>query len=159
MSVSSFPARVTREALGPEFVNARPVKDPRRDLSADTFNTVCSTVAGLAATGFKAAVLFRGDASGAELLEHREAWDPDRVGDKGPSVTREGLGIYRIAFEATYPDQNGIKRSTALWGALPVPQAGPAVGASERIDSVTYRVHIFGLATGPSDHETLVFFY
>lgn len=159
MNVSSFPARITREALGPKFVNARPVKDPRKDLSADTFNVVCSTVAGLAATGFKAAVLFRGDASGAEIIEHREAWDPDRIGDKGPTVTREALGVYRVTFAATYPDQNGVERATGLWGALPVPQAGPAVGASERIDSVTYRIHVFDFSVGPSDYETLVFFY
>ena len=159
MPASSYPARITRESLGPRFVNTRPVKDPRKDLSADVMNLVCDTVAGTAATAYKAVVLFRGDATGTDILEHREAWDPDRVGDRGPSVVREAEGAYLVSFQSTYPDQNGVERSTGIIGAVPVAQDGPGVAAAVRVDAVTYRIHTIDLQAGPADLSALVFFY
>ncbi len=139
--MGGFPNRPDLATFGPDVVNTGIVKDPSRQLSAETFNLLKYQVAGLGLTAFRAYLAFEAVAS-PPLLARVEAWNPrgltsDPFGD--PTITRIGAGNYEIVYASPVTDQGGSDVALSLTHG---------VGMILDPSSVTFRLVMVSPLTG-----------
>lgn len=107
--MGGFPNRPDLATFGPDVINTGIIKDPSRQLSAETFNLLKFQVAGLGLTGFRAMLAFLCTGPTSPLARV-EAWNPrgltsDPFGD--PTITRIGTGEYDVEYPTPVLDQAG----------------------------------------------------
>ncbi len=118
--MSGFPGRPARSHFGPTYRNAQPVYDPSKELGAQAINLLCWQVAGAGRTVPLAVLLIQGD--GALLLQQL-AFDP-RGKLENVDVEKTGTGVYKVTFEAAYPNEGGVMATLTPRAALVAPQSG-----------------------------------
>jgi hypothetical protein len=128
--MSGFPVRPSRTAFGPKPVNRYPVVNPAQQMDGPTIGDLLFwQVSGLGQTG-ALAWAFIAVAAGAIDVPNvvtAEAWNPNKD-QTAPTITRTGLGIYRVQYAATYPDKDAVAQNTPLTFGLPIPQGLGATG-------------------------------
>lgn len=117
--MSGFPNRPGLASYGPDVVNTRPVRDPSRELSADTFNLMRFQTAGMGLVSARAFFSFTAD-NPAVQLDRAEAWNPD--GNTAspfddPNITRQNTGEYDVEYTTPVTDRNGDSVALSFaWG-------------------------------------------
>lgn len=150
--MSSFPSRISRKALGPTYINRRPVRDTKREIGADVFNRAFWQIAGCNATVPLAWALIRG--SDGALLAAAEAWDPDALFT--PAPLRVSTGVYKLTYAAQYPNHAGQAVTLALFAAAACPQGDDDRRAVARVEANRIvHVRVRDSAGAPVDGDVL----
>lgn len=117
--MTGFPNRPGLSSFGPNVVNTRPVRDPSRELHADTFNLMRFQIAGMGLVVPRAFLHFTAD-NPAVQLARAETWNPSASTASpfdDPSITRQATGNYNVEYTSPVTDRDG--NSVALsfvWG-------------------------------------------
>jgi len=154
-----FPIRPSRASFGPTREDQYPVVDPVRFVSAATFNLEHWQTAGLGAVSPLAWVAIAIDgADAASLGASHEAWDP--AGSYVPTVTKLGVGHYRITYAATYPDELGTSIATNIrWGLVQVQLDTLFHARCRAVSAYVVEVWVYdalGVADDPTSSNILV---
>lgn len=107
--MSGWPLRPDRDSFGPTFQDTAPVRDPAKQLAAQSYNLSCWQVAGMGLLVPRAKLVLRMQV-GPVILQRAESWNPARstVGAYAdPTITRTGAGNYLIEYPTPVPDENG----------------------------------------------------
>lgn len=117
--MGGFPNRPGRDDFGATMEDALLVENPKQDISAFIFNLSFWQLAGLSRVSPRAVIAFTVDAVPAVdgVPFQALAWDPEAL-LPALVIVRTGVGIYQIPFAATYPDETGTQRATALIGGF-----------------------------------------
>lgn len=136
------PNRPALSAFGPfPKENAIPVKNPKQQLDAASFNLMTWQVAGASQVMPKAWFLLDGTGGALAgtngLVAHAEAWNPSRS-LSSPTAAYIAVGRYSLTFASTYPDDSGNAINTVLTAAVPIALApnGQASGSIVRNKAV-----------------------
>lgn len=119
--MGGFPARASRVAFGPTFVNTFPVRDPAKEPGAAMVNLLAWQAAGMAQVTPKVALTctVAGGVISAPVF-YGLTFDPDS--ETTPiTFTYEAAGRYSFAFSQNYPDENGTDISLSLVGGMAIP--------------------------------------
>jgi len=112
-----FPIRTSRSAFGPKPENTKPVRDPRKHLSADIGALMMWQIAGSGLMVPTARMIFTVTGTTLALLQHTEAFQPD--GGTAPVTVRTGAGVYTFVYLANYPDEQGDDKPLVFsWGGV-----------------------------------------
>lgn len=136
--MSSFPTRVTRSQLGPQFRDVYPVENPETDFGAGQLNTLCDQAAGANVIVPRAALVASWNGSTFDVFHQAEAWNTDNS-QPHPALARSAVGRYTYLFAATYLDGEGNVITTALPAAraesfrVPVDEANPYASRITRL--------------------------
>jgi hypothetical protein len=116
----TFPARPNRTAFGPDYEDAKPVRNPKQQLGAEVINDVFWQVAGLGMASNRF-LLSCTTSGGALTLENQNlAWDPKQ--DLAPITSLYvGVGHYRFTFDTEYPNRLGDMVTTSFAGVTAIP--------------------------------------
>lgn len=107
-----FPIRTTRTAYGPAFRNAKRIRNPEFEMSAEAANLELHQVAGMNLLSPMAAVEVSWDGAAMVIHSRDEAWNPDGLDEAlydldATPASRTGAGIYVVNYKAQYPDEVG----------------------------------------------------
>lgn len=116
--MAGFPSRISRSAISPKLVNRRPIVNPTKEVGQDSYNLAFWQIAGMNGVSPIAVAII---GSTGTVLAHAEAWDPDRL-TAGPVCTKGATGLYTIAYDTAYPDQDGNDVTLGFFGADVSPQ-------------------------------------
>lgn len=103
-----YPNKITRNSLGPTFINANKIGSPQEEADANIFNLMCWQLAGLNLCAPRALIIGQADNASILLISQYLSWDPN--GLLGPTaLSRSGTGAYVWTLPGTgiYPDMNG----------------------------------------------------
>lgn len=162
--MSGSPLRPDRDSFGPEVENSAPVRDSRRQWSADIANLVMWQCAGLGLVAPRVMLQFTAQV-GPVLLARAETWNPRRLSTGAyadPTLTRSGVGDYLIEYPTPVPDETGTDVAIALlWAQAFVVNANPTVLKHAQAAVVVgnpnrIRVGVFNTAHALEDGNTLV---
>lgn len=158
--MAGFPSRISRDALGPQRVNRRPVVNPNSEIGQEHFNLAFYQLAGL---NMSSPIAWASIAAAGTVLAHAEAWDPNKE-TSGPVVTKTATGRYTIAYEASYPDQDGQDVAVGFFGAMVTPQTNgsPALIGNGTVNPASPNeilVRIANYADTAVDYSFMVFIY
>jgi hypothetical protein len=115
-----FPNRTSRAALGPKYVNKRPVRDGSKEIGAPIANTFLWNDAGMSQTCDRAWALLHIAGGVATITAAGEAWDPDA--GFAPTPAYVAPGHYRLTYPATVKDENDNDVAPNLVAAKAHPQ-------------------------------------
>lgn len=117
--MTGFPNRPDLSSFGPDAVNTRAIRDPSRELSADTFNLIRHQIAGLGAVLPRAFIKFRAQPSPV-LLGRAEAWNPRGLTSApflDPTLARSTTGVYTVLYSSPVTDKDGASVALSFtWG-------------------------------------------
>lgn len=136
--MNSFPTRITRSQLGPQFRDVYPVENPETDIGGDQFNGLFDQVAGCNVIVSRAALVASWNGSAFDVLHQAEAWNTDNS-QPHPALARSAIGRYTYLFAASYLDSEGNAVTTALPAAradsfrVPVDEANPYASRIARL--------------------------
>ena len=132
--MSGSPTRPSRNDFGPTFVDTRVVRDPAREPGQALMNLLTHQAAGSGLMVPRAWVLASIVAGpDVALVAHAEAWNPNAVQVPPfdpPIITRNGLGLYDIDYESSYPNQDGDDTPVAPLFAIVQPDIPPGGGGN-----------------------------
>lgn len=118
--MSGFPVRPSRDALGPKWKDTTPVLNPKGHVTDKQINLLAWQVAGVGITTPLAWVIA---SNGGVRLSAGAVWNPNADPALHPDVRRLSTGVYRVEWEAVYPNEDGVDTLVTLIGANPIPQA------------------------------------
>jgi len=154
--MSGYPTRLLRSTFGPTLEDQYPVKNPRTQIPAKTFNAAFHVLAGLNLSCLARAVVVAEYTGGSLVTQYQaEAWNPNES-QAHPVLARVGAGDYTLTFAASYLDEQGVSVPTALMApraiAFPAIAAwGDVVIAAAYIDGsnpLVVHVKLFAASTG-----------
>ena len=128
--MAGYPNFISRDSLGPTYVNAGKIGKVDEEADAGIFNLLCWQTAGMNGVVPRGIVIGQDDGSGnLSVLRQAYAWDVNNA--LAPMVfTPGGAGSWSWVLPGTgaYPDMNGVSTAANLLAAEAVPQ-----GTSARI--------------------------
>ena len=103
---NGFPARPVRDDFGPDPSNQYPIRDPNKELDAETTRRLMfHQLSGLGQMNDLAEIIFDG---ATQVISYRaEAWNPKREAGGlylPPGIVRNSVGVYTVTYAAQYPD-------------------------------------------------------
>lgn len=115
-----FPLRPGRSSFGPDPINARPVRDPRKQLDGETTGRLMFwQLGGLGVAAPLAWIDCSLAGTAVQAQAHAEAFQPR--GGSAPTVGYTSVGQYTFSYSAQYPDETGTNQPLVLRGGLAVP--------------------------------------
>lgn len=120
-----YPNRTSRLALGPKYVNKRPVRDGTKEVGSQVFNLLLQCVAGGTQVSDRAWALIHIAAGVVTVTANGEAWNPD--GGFVPTPAYVAAGHYRLTYPATANDENGVAVALALLAGKAHPQTSASL--------------------------------
>lgn len=146
--MSGFPSRPGRNAFGPEFENATPIRNPKQNVGAEFMNLASWQLAGAGLVIPRALVKCRVSGAAITVSWQNLSWDP-----KGElaliTAVYLGAGDYRLEFAANYADETGVPVPFDLVGGKPIPDTDSNLnGVGKRLNATQIRMRIFTANTG-----------
>jgi hypothetical protein len=132
----SFPARTTRTALGPSRRNLGNVAGPpETSWNAGDINTLrwMYGAAGLLLPLARASFVTAATTGALTLPARKEAWDPDDLGDQGPTIARSSEGVFTLTYPTHALDVDGTSVGLTLSDAIAQAQDSGTVEAKARV--------------------------
>lgn len=108
-----FPSRFLRAALGPKFVNSRPIESPESDIGDKQFNAAFWQLAGANLVLPRVSLIAHYTGGNFVYSQQAEAWNPDQA-QPHPALARVSAGAYTYTFAASYLDEDGLAVPTVL---------------------------------------------
>jgi hypothetical protein len=154
--MSGFPTRAGRDAFGPDPINSRRVRDPRRQLDGEsTGRLMFWQLGGLGLISPLATITATVVAASLALQTHAEAFQPR--GGAAPTPARTGTGVYTFTFIDEYPDEQGNDATlTIRGGAAFALGATPLHGQIEVTSAHAVTVRFWDLAGSAADAESML---
>jgi len=110
--MSGFPTRSSRTVYGPTFVNESPVKNPAKEIDANTVNLLAWNTGGIAQVTPRGITRITVSATVPTNQYDAYAWAPN--GGTTVPFAFESTGIYSFAFNQQYANQNGALVNISL---------------------------------------------
>ncbi len=159
--MSGYPNKITRQNLGPIYVDAVKPTNPTSELTAATFNLMAWQVAGM--NGPAARAFFYVTISGTTLTTANQwmVWDPNQALPL-MMFTRSSAGVYTWALPnggfgvGIYPDATGASVTAGLLCALGAVQGTTNLNlvADVNLDGVTGTINCYNASSGAAADPT-----
>jgi len=111
--MSSFPTRTGRTAFGPTFENESPVRNPAKEISADTINLLAWNNAGLCQVTPKGVLRVTVAATVPTAQYESYVWNPNGSTSVA-TLAFESTGVYSFLFSQSYANYNGASVNISL---------------------------------------------
>ncbi len=106
---AGFPTRPDRGSFGPEMINTRAVRDPRREIDAALLNLLWHQIAGSGQVVPRVLLHFTAQPSPV-IIGRVEAWNPKRLTSApfvDPGITENATGHYFVDYTSPVEDETG----------------------------------------------------
>lgn len=103
-----YPNKITRNSLGPTYVNAGKLGKVDEEADAGVFNLMCWQVSGMSGCCPRAVIIGQADNASISFIKQWFAWDPNgNLGQTTFGRTSAGVYTWALPGSGTYGDMNG----------------------------------------------------
>lgn len=125
-----YPLRPSRDDFGPDPENAAPVRDARRQISAEIFRLAFHQIAGSGLLMPRVMLAFNAQV-GPTIVGRAEAWNPKGLNTgqfADPAITRTGAGNYLVEYPTPVVDEMAVDQPISfVWAMACVINDDPTV--------------------------------
>lgn len=115
-----YPNRPSRTSFGPKLKNPKPVTNPETQADAGAFNLDFWQISGAGLMVPRAWAVLDATSGTMTMPANAEAWNPNKT-QAAPTPARSGVGLYTLAYAASYLDNNDSSIGLAIVAAMAFP--------------------------------------